>query len=51
MTIIDESIAIDEMLTKMGYDTEQMTVDEVLDIRKAIKVAVSKTKLSIKEEV
>jgi hypothetical protein len=51
MNIMDELIAIDEMLTKMGYNTEQMTVDEILDIKKAIKAAVSKTKWIVKEEV
>lgn len=51
MGIVDEVIAIDKMLNELGYDTEQVTVDEILDIRKAIKAAVSKAKLLVKVEV
>lgn len=51
MGIVDEVLVIDKMLNELGYDTEKVTVDEILDIRKAIKVAVSKAKLLIKEEV
>ena len=51
MGIVDEVIVIDKMLNELGYDTEKVTVDEILDIRKAIKAAVSKAKLLVKVEV
>jgi hypothetical protein len=51
MSIIEEVLVIDKMLNELGYNTEEVTVDEVLNIRKAIKAAVSKTKLLVKEEV
>lgn len=51
MGIVDEVLVIDKMLNELGYDTEKVTVDEILDIRKAIKKAIYKTKFLIKEEV
>lgn len=50
MGIVDEVLVIDKMLNELGYDTEKVTVDEILDIRKAIKKAIDKAKLLIKEE-
>ena len=47
--LIDKIIIIDEMLNKLGYDTEEMTVDEVLDIKKFIEKVISKVKLPVKE--
>jgi len=51
MSIIEEVLVIDKMLNELGYNTEEVTVDEILDIRKAIKAAVSKAKLLVKVEV
>ena len=43
--LLDRIIIIDEMLQKLGYDTERMTVDEVLDIKNAIDKVVNKVQL------
>jgi hypothetical protein len=40
VNIVDKMLAIDKMLTKLGYDTNKMTVDEILDVKKAIEKAV-----------
>jgi len=49
MSIIKEVLVIDKMLTELGYDTEKITVDEVLEIRKVIKKVVSKVQLPLSE--
>jgi hypothetical protein len=46
--LIDKIIIIDEMLQKLGYDTDKMTVNEVLDIKNVIEKVVSKVQLPIK---
>jgi hypothetical protein len=40
VNIMDKMIAIDEMLQKLGYDTDKMTVDEILDVKRVIEKVV-----------
>ena len=51
LTLIDKVMIIEEMLSKLGYDTEKMTVDGVLDIKNAIEKVVSKVKLPVKDYI
>jgi hypothetical protein len=47
ITSIDKMIAIEKMLVSMGYNTEGMTVNQVLDIKKAIEKTVDKVKIPL----
>jgi hypothetical protein len=51
LSIVDEVMIIDKMLIKLGYNTDKMSVDEVLDIRKALKNAIGKTDLALRDNV
>lgn len=45
LTSIDKIIIIDEMLVKMGYSTDNITVDDILDIKNVIIKTLVKLKI------
>ncbi len=45
LTSIDKMIIIEEMLTKLGYDTDEMRISEALDIKNAIDKIMIKTQV------
>jgi hypothetical protein len=47
--LIDKIIIIDEMLQKMGYNTDKMKVNEVLDIKNVVEKIINKVQLPVKE--
>lgn len=47
ITAMDKLIVIEEMLTKMGYDTTGMSVSQALEIMSATVKAIDKTKLPL----
>lgn len=48
ITSIDKLIAIEKMLVSMGYNTEEISVNQALDIKKAIENVVGKAKIPLK---
>jgi hypothetical protein len=51
LTLFDKCIAINDMLSGLGYDTEKMTMDELFTIKKAIEKVVVKVQLPVKDYV
>ena len=47
LTSIDKMIIIEEMLTKLGYDTGKLRISEALDIKNAIDKIIIKTKVPL----
>ena len=47
LTSIDKMIIIEEMLTKLGYDTGKLRISEALDIKNAIDKVVTKAKVPL----